>query len=154
LRPLTTADLSHLRQLDSVLDGHPNPAEGMPFFDAATGSLGMGLSVGAGLAIAARRDPSPRRVFVIIGDGESVDGQIWEAVDFIADQNVLNVCAIFNCNAKGQSADVSPQQNADHLVAKLTAFGWQAIAIDGHSPEFIKEALDKFGRNAKPFAIV
>ncbi len=68
-RLLRVDDLSGLRELHSVLDGHPNPAEGFPFFDAATGSLGQGLSVGAGLALAARLDGIAKRIFVIVGDG-------------------------------------------------------------------------------------
>ncbi|MCH7873082.1 MAG: transketolase, partial [Planctomycetes bacterium] len=123
--PLTHADLLGLRARDSLLDGHPNPAEGFPFFDAATGSLGQGLSVGAGLALAARLDESPRKVFVIIGDGESREGQIWEAADFIAEQKLNSVCAIFNCNGQGQADDVSPQQSVERISAKLDAFGWK-----------------------------
>ena len=69
-RPMTRADALSLRDLDSVVDGHPNPKEGFPFFDAATGSLGQGLSVSAGLAVAARADEIDRMVFCIVGGGE------------------------------------------------------------------------------------
>jgi transketolase len=151
---LKPSDLDSLRALGSVLDGHPNPAEGVPFFDAATGSLGMGLSVGAGLALAARRDGTGRRVFVIIGDGESREGQIWEAADFVVDHKLVNVCAIFNCNGKGQAAEVSGQQSADRLAAKLNAFGWEVVSIDGHDPDQITTAFGKFGQTAKPLAVV
>ncbi|HMQ16566.1 MAG TPA: thiamine pyrophosphate-dependent enzyme, partial [Phycisphaerae bacterium] len=122
-RPLTPADVDGLRDLPSLLDGHPNPAEGVPFFDAATGSLGQGLSVAAGLAAGARLDNSPRRVFCIIGDGESREGQIWEALDFIVDHKLAAVCAVFNANGQGQTSHVSPQQSAERLAAKLAAFG-------------------------------
>ncbi|MCC7409859.1 MAG: hypothetical protein IT442_17465, partial [Phycisphaeraceae bacterium] len=81
-RPMTREDAMTLRALDSVVDGHPNPAEGFPFFDAATGSLGQGLSIAAGLAAAAKLRGIDKRIFCIIGDGESREGQIWEAVDF------------------------------------------------------------------------
>ena len=107
-KPLTIADLDQLRTRDSVLDGHPNPAEGFPFFDAATGSLGQGLSVAAGLALGARLDGRDRRFYVLIGDGESREGQIWEAADFVMDHKLTNVCAVFNANKQGQAAD------ADH----------------------------------------
>lgn len=153
-RKLTVEDCDSLRDRDSVLDGHPNPAEGVPFFDAATGSLGMGLSVAAGLALGARHDKSPRRIFTIIGDGESREGQIWEAADFIVDHKLNNVCAIFNCNHQGQASDVSAQQSAEKLAAKLQAFGWQVLSIDGHDPEQIDRALSTFGTNAQPLAIV
>lgn len=153
-RALTIADVDTLRERNSVLDGHPNPAEGVPFFDAATGSLGQGLSVAAGLAIAAKHVGSPRRVYCIIGDGESREGQIWEAADTIAEKNLNNVCAIFNCNGHGQAAATSAQQSAKSLAAKLAAFGWDVAEIDGHDPEQVVAALGKFETAAKPLAIV
>lgn len=151
---LKPSDVDGLRALGSVLDGHPNPAEGVPFFDAATGSLGMGLSVGAGLALAARRDSTGRRIFVIIGDGESREGQIWEAADFVVDHRIANLCAIFNCNGQGQAANVSGQQSAERLAEKLAAFGWEVVSIDGHNPEQIAAAFSRFGRTEKPLAIL
>ena len=151
---LSIADLDQLRDLKSVLDGHPNPAEGFPFFDAATGSLGQGLSVAAGLALAARNDKIDRRIYCIIGDGEAREGQIWEAVDFIIDYNLTNVCMIFNANGHGQAASVSPQQSAEKLAAKLTAFGCHVEAIDGHDLSSIAAAFENFGKNQQPLAIV
>ncbi len=151
---LTVNELDQLRTRDSVLDGHPNPAEGMPFFDAATGSLGQGLSVAAGLALGARLDGSQRRVYALIGDGESREGQIWEAADFIVDHGLTNVCAIFNANGEGQAANVSDQQSAERLVAKLTAFGWDVQDIDGHDPDAIMAALDRVDGAEQPVAIV
>ena len=153
-RKLTPADVDALRTSDSVLDGHPNPHAGVRFFDAATGSLGQGLSVAAGLALAARLDQSDRRIYVLIGDGESREGQVWEALDFIADHKLTNVCAIFNANGQGQAGLVSPQQSAEALVAKLAAFGWQTSVIDGHDPDAIAKALEPVGRATKPIAIV
>lgn len=140
-RALSLDDLKGLRELDSPLDGHPNPAEGFPFFDAATGSLGQGLSVAAGLAIAARLSQTDRRVFAIIGDGESREGQIWEAADFVVDHRLNNVTAIFNCNGQGQAAGVSHQQSAEALAAKMAAFGWLVRTIDGHDADQIVTAL-------------
>jgi transketolase len=78
-RALTPADLSGLRTVGSELEGHPNPMEGFPFFDAATGSLGMGLSVAAGLGQAAKIDEIDKRIYCIVGDGEAREGQVWEA---------------------------------------------------------------------------
>ena len=151
---LTVDDLSTLRQLDSVLDGHPNPAEGFPFFDAATGSLGQGLSVGAGLALAARLDHSPRRVFVIVGDGEAREGQVAEALDFIADHQLTNLCALISCNGHGQAGPVSTQQSAAVMAQKLAAYGWEVVDVDGHDPEQISRALDRFGTVSRPLAVV
>ncbi len=153
-RALSTADLAGLREWDSVLDGHPNPAEGFPFFDAATGSLGQGLSVGAGLGLAARLSGIDKRIFVIIGDGESREGQIWEALDFIIDHKLTHVCPIFNCNGQGQADYVSKQQSPEVLAAKLTAFGYDVQTIDGHDLSQIRAALGKVGRGATPVAIV
>jgi len=158
-RPLQMSDLETLREADSVLDGHPNPEEGFPFFDAATGSLGQGLSVAAGLAKAARIDDLDKHVYCIIGDGEAREGQIAEALDFIVDHGLSNVCTIFNCNEYGQADRVSSQQTAERLTAKLVAYGFEVLDIDGHSPTGIKGALDQFAEragdaNGKPIAIV
>lgn len=156
---LTVEDLSELRSWESVLDGHPNPMEGFPFFDAATGSLGQGLSVAAGLGIAAREDGLDRRIFCICGDGESREGQIYEALDFIVDHKLTNVLPIFNCNGYGQAGQVSDQQSVTSLASKLESFGFTALVIDGHNPKQIKDAVDKFAKNSdsedgKPMAIV
>ena len=153
-RPLTKADLATLREASSVLDGHPNPAEGFPFFDAATGSLGQGLSVGAGLGLAARLRGSDRRVYVLIGDGESREGQIWEAMDLIRDYNLTHVVAIFNCNGQGQADHVSPQQSAESVAAKAAAFGFQAVTVDGHDPAAIRAALTDPAGRTRPLALI
>jgi len=153
-RSLTVEDLKTLREIDSVLDGHPNPAEGFPFFDAATGSLGQGLSVGAGLGLAARLNKIDKRIFVIIGDGESREGQIWEALDFIVDHKLTHVIPIFNCNGQGQADYVSKQQSADTLTAKLTAFGYEVKVIDGHNFDEINKTIESAGKGDKPTAIV
>jgi len=158
-RPMTIDDLSTLREKDSMLDGHPNPMEGMPFFDAATGSLGQGLSVAAGLGEAARLDASPRRIYCLMGDGESREGQIAEALDYIMDRNLTNVLPIFNCNGWGQAGHVSPQQSPETITKKLEAFGYTVKVVDGHKPNEIKEALDAFAHVADaesgaPMAVV
>lgn len=158
-RRLKMEDAMTLREMNSELDGHPNPMEGFPFFDAATGSLGQGLSVAAGLGEAARQDEIDRRVYCIIGDGESREGQITEALDFIADRKLTNVLPIFNCNDYGQADRVSPQQSADRIKARLEAMGYDVKAIDGHAPAQIRAAFDEFEKRSsaeggKPFAIV
>jgi transketolase len=140
-RPMTREDALRLRAIDSEIDGHPNPAEGFPFFPAATGSLGQGLSIAAGLALAARLDGLDRRIFCLIGDGESREGQIWEALDFIADYQLNVVCPIFNCNGFGQSDAVSCQQSPQVTAAKLRAYGFDVQVIDGHDPTAIRQAL-------------
>jgi transketolase len=148
--------LKTLREADSPLDGHPNPMEGVAFFDAATGSLGQGLSVAAGLGLAANADKTGRKIYCIIGDGEAREGQISEALDFIMDHHLTNVLPIFNCNSYGQAGAVSEQQSPEKLTAKLEAFGYEVAMIDGHDPNAIKEAFDQFNTDGRtqPMAVV
>lgn len=153
-RRLTIDDVETLRRIDSCLDGHPNPAEGFPFFDAATGSLGQGLSVGAGLALAARRSGIDKMIYVICGDGEAREGQIWEAADFIVDYNITNLCAIINCNGQGQADYVSVQQSAEVLEKKFLAYGFDVNVIDGHDPDAILDAFGKACTAKRPYVII
>jgi transketolase len=156
-RPMTRADALTLREIGSPIDGHPHPQVGFPFADAATGSLGQGLSVGAGLAAAARMDKLDRNMYVIIGDGESREGQIWEAADFVADHALTNVVPIFNCNELAQSDWVSPQQSFQGLAEKLEAYGFVVRVIDGHAPLEIKQAFEELNvikNGNRPLAIV
>ena len=150
---LSFDDAMTLRAADSVLDGHPNPAIGFPFFDAATGSLGQGLSVAAGLACAARLDGFEKKIFCICGDGESREGQVWEALDFIIDHKLTAVRAIFNCNGQAQSDYVSPQQSPEVLTAKLQAYGLDVKVIDGHNWDELFEVLVA-EPDDKPLAVV
>ncbi|MFQ5590400.1 MAG: transketolase [Phycisphaerae bacterium] len=151
---LTIDELATLRQRTSLLDGHPNPAEGFRFFDAATGSLGQGLSVAAGLALAARMDKIDKRIFVILGDGEAREGQVWEAADFIVDHKLHNVCAVFSCNGHGQASEVSPQQSVSALAAKAEAFGWRAVTVDGHDPDELSTAFRGITHSDRPVALI
>lgn len=158
-RPMTRDDALTLRSIDSPIDGHPNPAEGFPFFPAATGSLGQGLSIAAGLAIAARLDGRDSRFFCLVGDGESREGQNWEALDFICDHDLGAVCPIFNCNGYGQTGTVSSRQGPRSLAAKLEGSGFEAIEIDGHDPEQVRAALQRHAQRSgqesgRPLAIV
>lgn len=157
-RKLTPDDAMNLRELTSPLDGHPNPMEGFRFFDAATGSLGQGLSIAAGVAEAARLDEIDRRVYCIIGDGEAREGQIAEALDIIVERGLTNVLPIFNCNGYGQADRVSHQQSPERLAAKLEAFGFEVTTIDGHSPADIVKVFDAFAErsttNGAPMALV
>ncbi|MBY0112415.1 MAG: transketolase [Phycisphaerales bacterium] len=153
-RKMTIDDLKTLRSANSDLDGHPNPMEGMPFFDSATGSLGQGLSVAAGLAEAAKLDGLDKRIYCIIGDGECREGQITEALDYIIDHKLHTVLPIFNCNEYGQSDRVSGQQSADRMAARLIAMGFEVKDIDGHNPNQIKSAFDAFAKTTKPMALI
>ena len=156
-RPMTREDAMSLRAIESPIDGHPHPQAGFPFFDAATGSLGQGLSVAAGLAAAARMDGLDRNIFCIIGDGEAREGQIWEAADFIVDHALTHVIPIFNCNELAQSDWVSPQQSFQGIAQKCEAYGFIVRVIDGHDPLEIGKALQELNviqNGNRPLAIV
>jgi transketolase len=156
-RPMTREDALKLRAIESPIDGHPNPGLGVHFFDAATGSLGQGLSVAAGVAAAAKLDKIDRNVYCIIGDGESREGQIWEAMDFIVDHALTNCVPIFNANELAQSDWVSAQQAAETLAKKAEAYGFVARIIDGHDPDEIKKAfaeLPVIKNGHRPLAII
>ncbi len=153
-KTLSIHDLDTLRQINSPLDGHPNPSAGFPFFDCATGSLGQGISCGCGLALGAKMQNIDKRIFVIIGDGESREGQIWEACDFLIDNNLFNVLPIFNCNELGQTRPVSAQQSATALEKKLQAFGFKTYVINGHDPLDILNNLTSIIDSQQPSAII
>ncbi len=153
-RQLSMDDLDTFRQIDSPLDGHPNPSVGFPFFECATGSLGQGLSCACGSALAARMDGIENHYYVIIGDGESREGQVWEACDFLVDYHLSNVIPIFNCNGLGQSEAVSSQQSDQKLASKLEAFGFRVFSIDGHDPDQITESIEKAKNASEPHAII
>ena len=151
--------LKTLRAKDSILEGHPNPMEGFPFFDAATGSLGQGLSVAAGLAEAARLDGIEKRIYCIVGDGEAREGQITEALDYIVDHKLRNVLTFFNCNEYGQADRVSPQQSAEGLATRFAAMNLDVHVIDGHNPKEIVDACNAFNQlnektSGKPMVVI
>ncbi|MCL5271704.1 MAG: transketolase [bacterium] len=130
-----------LRKADSDLEGHPTPR--MPWVDVATGSLGQGLSDGVGMALAARLDGRPSRTYVLLGDGEIAEGNIWEAAQIAAFRRLDNLTAIVDANRLGQSG---PTMYGHELVVyegRFQAFGWHTQAIDGHSIDQIAGALER-----------
>jgi len=130
-----------LRQFASELEGHPTPR--IPGVDAATGSLGQGLSVGAGLALGARFQNSNARTYVLLGDGEMAEGQVWEAAAFAAHQKLENLTAIVDVNALGQSGRTMYQHHMEVYRAKFEANGWAAEVIDGHDLATVVAALGR-----------
>ena len=133
--------LMTLRQFSSELEGHPTPR--IPGVDAATGSLGQGLSVGAGLAIGARLDKSSTRVYVLLGDGEMAEGQIWEAAEFAGHYKLDNLTVIADVNALGQSEPTMYQHDMEVYRQKFAAEGFAAEVIDGHEVPAVLAALDR-----------
>jgi transketolase len=132
--------LMTLRQFSSELEGHPTPR--IPGVDAATGSLGQGLSVGSGLAIGARMDKSPTRVYVLVGDGEMAEGQVWEAAAFAAHYKLDNLTLLADVNALGQSEPTMYQHDMEVYRKKFDSEGWATEIIDGHDVAAVLAALD------------
>jgi len=133
------ADLLNLRKIDSDLEGHPTPR--LPFVDVATGSLGQGACAAIGTALNARRIRSDYRTYVLLGDGESAEGSVWEAADVAAMDGLDNLCGITDVNALGQSRPTMWQHDMEAIARRWRAFGWHAIVIDGHDFDAILDAL-------------
>ena len=142
-----------LRQFSSELEGHPTPR--IHGVDAATGSLGQGLSVGAGLAIGARMDKSPTRVYVLTGDGELAEGEIWEAAAFAAHYKLDNLTVITDINALGQSDYTMYRHDMEVYSRKFESEGFATEVIDGHDVAAILAALDRAkATKGRPQAII
>src|SRR5579863_2295174 len=142
-----------LRQFSSELEGHPTPR--IPGVDAATGSLGQGLSVGLGLAIGARLDKSPTRVYVLLGDGEMAEGQIWEASAFAGHDKLDNLTVIADVNALGQSEFTMYRHDMETYRRKFESEGFATEVIDGHDVSAVLAALDRAkATKGRPQAIV
>jgi transketolase len=124
------AELLKLRTFGSKLEGHPTPR--LPFVPVATGSLGQGLAAGEGMAMAAKLDGSPRRIYVLMGDGETAEGSVWEAAHTAAYYRLDNLCATVDINRLGQSGPTMEGHDIDAYRRRFEAFGWNAIAVDGH----------------------
>jgi transketolase len=144
--------LLDLRKITSDLEGHPTPR--MPWVKAATGSLGQGLSVGAGMALAQRLDKSPARTFVLMGDGECAEGQVWEAAADAAGWKLRNLVAVVDVNRLGQSDPTMHQHDLAALARKFRAFGWDDITVDGHKIDKVLAALKLAGKKGKPTVIL
>jgi transketolase len=144
--------LLDLRKLTSDLEGHPTPR--MPWIKAATGSLGQGLSVGIGMALAQRLDRSPARTFVLMGDGECAEGQVWEAAAAAACWKLRNLVAIVDVNRLGQSDPTMHEHDLAALKRKFAAFGWDAIIVDGHKIDKILAALRLAGKKGGPTVLL
>lgn len=128
---LSMEDLTSLRQFSSDLEGHPTPR--LPWVGAATGSLGQGLSVGVGMALAGKRlDKLEYRVSVLLGDGEIAEGGVWEAAAMASHYALDNLTAIIDVNGMGQSGPTMYAFDVETYCRRFSAFGWHAVAVDGH----------------------
>jgi transketolase len=133
------AELLKLRRIDSDLEGHPTPR--LPFIDVATGSLGQGICAAIGSALNARRIASEYRTYVLLGDGESAEGSVWEAANVASLDRLDNLCGITDVNGLGQSRPTMFQHDMEQYERRWRAFGWHPIVIDGHDLPAILDAL-------------
>jgi transketolase len=132
-------ELLKLREIGSDLEGHPTPR--LPFVDVATGSLGQGICAAVGIALNARRIKSDYRTYVMLGDGESAEGSVWEAAEIAAQDGLDNLCAITDVNGLGQSRATMWKHDLQQFARRWEAFGWHTITIDGHD---LNQILDAF----------
>ncbi|MDR2535279.1 MAG: transketolase [Treponema sp.] len=135
------SELKRVKRLDGLLQGHPDMS--IPGIEAVTGSLGQGLSIALGMALALRLDKSPARVYAVMGDGEQSEGQLWEAAMAAANFKVDNLTAFLDWNkvqATGPTKDIFSIPN---LAEKWVSFGWQVFTVDGHNIEQINEGIEK-----------
>ena len=130
-----------LRQTSSDLEGHPTPK--LPYVDVATGSLGQGLPVGLGIALNAKLDKSDQRIYVLMGDGESAEGSVWESAEIGSNDALDNLCAIIDVNRLGQSGPTMLQHHLEVYKARWEAFGWHVIVVDGHDVSALLKAFDE-----------
>ncbi len=135
-------DLDSLRKLGSPFQGHPD-IRMLPILEASTGSLGQGLSIGIGMALAARIDRRDYRVYVLLGDGEVQEGQVWEAAMFATHHRIGNLIAIIDYNKQQLDGWIKNIIEIKPLTDKWKAFGWHTQEIDGHDLESIIDAFDR-----------
>lgn len=147
-------DLTTLRQIDSVLQGHPDMKH-IPGIDMSTGSLGLGISAACGMALAAKYQHKDYRVWSIVGDGESEEGQVWEAAMFAAHYKLDNLAIFVDWNGLQIDGPVAEVMNPTPLDEKFRAFGWNVIMIDAHDLDAIEAAVELAKTTkGKPTAII
>ncbi|MFF1956858.1 transketolase [Streptomyces sp. NPDC058220] len=142
------------RTLGSRLEGHPTPR--LPWVDVATGSLGQGLPVGVGMALAGQRlGPAPYRVWVLSGDSEIAEGSIWEAIEHAGDQHLDSLTLVIDVNRLGQRGPTRHQRDLDAYGRRLRAFDWHTVEIDGHDMDAVDAAFNEARSTAgRPTAII
>lgn len=147
-------DLPTLRHIDSYLQGHPN-MNTVPGVDMSTGSLGQGISVAAGMALAAKHQGKSCRVYALLGDGEIQEGQVWEAFMLAHHYKLDNLCAVIDNNGLQIDGPVDKVMSPYPIPDKLRAFGWNVVEIDGHDFDQIEGAFAQARENkGAPTAIV
>jgi transketolase len=151
---ISDAELMTFRRFGSPVQGHPVPLDEMPWIDVATGSLGQGLPIGLGMALAMKLDASPARVWVLMGDSEVAEGSVWEAMENAAFHRTGNLKAILDMNRLGQRGPTMLQWNGAAYVERARAFGWDAFEVDGHDVEAIDRAYRRAEGSDLPTLVV
>ncbi len=146
------SELMSFRKLGTRLQGHPTKL--CPGIEVPTGSLGQGLSMACGIAMALKLDNKPENVFVLMGDGELQEGSVWEAFMHIAHRKLDNVIAIIDRNCLQIDGVTENIKSLDNLDAKIRAFNWEVLEIDGHDLNAIYDAIEKAKNIDKPVAII
>ena len=147
-------DIKTLRKTDSYLQGHPD-MKGVPGVDMSTGSLGQGISAACGMALSAKLSGDSYRVYTVLGDGESEEGQVWEAAMFAAHYKLDNLVAILDLNGLQIDGKITEVMNPTPHDEKFLAFGWNVITIDAHNFDEIESALKQAREvKGKPTAII
>ncbi|MBR5308892.1 MAG: transketolase [Clostridia bacterium] len=146
-------DLVTFRHTGAYLQGHPDMKH-IPGIDMSSGSLGQGISAACGMALSAKLSEKSYRVYTVLGDGESEEGQVWEAAMFAAHYGLNNLTAFIDFNGLQIDGDVTKVMNPTPLDEKFKAFGWNVTVIDGHSFDEIANALEMAKKSDKPFAII
>jgi transketolase len=154
---IPVAELATFRKLDSRLQGHPTTAEHLDHVRIASGSLGQGLSAACGHALAKKMNGDGKAVFVLMGDGELQEGQVWEAAMFAASNKVNNLIGVVDWNGQQIDGTVDSVVSLGDLKAKWHSFGWDVLEVDGHDYEILKTVLmnaKNFSSREKPLCIL
>ena len=135
-------DLKTTKEIGSYLQGHPDVNK-TPGIEAGTGSLGQGLSIGLGMALGQKMNHPDSKTYVLLGDGEIAEGQVWEAAMAASAYHADNLVAIVDRNGLQANGKTKERMNSGDIMAKFLSFGWNVIEIDGHNMKEILEALDR-----------
>lgn len=146
-------ELWKLRKMGSMLQGHPDRNK-TPGIETCTGSLGQGINVAVGIALAGKLDSRKYKTYCIVGDGECQEGSVWEAIMAAPNLKLSNIVLIVDNNQVQQCGFVNDIMKVNPMTDKLKAFSWDVVEIDGNSMEEVVKALDKADKQTKPFAIV
>ncbi len=149
---ITEEELKTYRKFGSTLEGHPTPR--FKYAEAATGSLGQGLSIGVGMAMNANMDHLPYRTWVLLGDSEMAEGSVWEAMELASHRGLNNLVGIIDVNRLGQRGPTMLEHHCEVYQRRCEAFGWKSIVIDGHDITAIEQAYQAATQSDQPVMII